>query len=484
MFNAKAHFVVAFLLFFVASLTYAKDYYVDAEHGQDSNSGRSEQKAWASLWKVNNKKFKPGDRILFRAGTKYHGQLILKNSGAAEKAIIVSAYGEGEKPQIHGRGWRQYTLLLDSVEYVEVSDLEITNMGHERKAERGGVVVRAFNSGELHHVVLKNLTVHHVNGSLKKKQGGGRAIHVQVRGDQVPSRFIDLQILDNHIYETSRNGIGIGGIASREKWFPHLKVVIRGNLMEQVPGDGIVVTGSDGALVEGNLLRDFPDMLPLGEAAAGIWPWSSDNTVIQFNEVSGHKAKWDGQGYDSDFNSIGTVIQNNYSHDNYGGFLLVCNNGSKYGQDGNIGTKGSIIRNNVSFNDGIRPYPTNREDVFSPTFHLTGPIEGTEIYGNVIIVPKKPDGVDNTLIQMENWGGPWPVNSVFEDNDFYIEGKTQVTLNEVTDIVFRNNRFFGTVENLESEENDFESVLPASLVQIRKNALIQKIQTPAQANAQ
>lgn len=471
---------LAILLSFSVCAANAEDYFVDAEHGDDSNSGRSEQKAWATLWKVKNEDYKPGDRILFRAGTKYHGQLVLKDSGKAGKPIVVSSYGEGAKPQIHGKGWQEYALLLDSVEYVEVRDLEFTNMGAERKAKRAGVVVRAFNSGELHHIVLENLAIHHVNGSLRKKQGGGHAIRTEVRSDAVPSRFVDFQILDNHIYRTSRNGIGIRGNTSRKNWFPHLEVVIRGNLMEQVPGDGIVVTGSDGALIEGNLLRDFPDTLPLGEAAAGIWPWSSDNTVIQFNEVSGHKAKWDGQGYDSDFNSIGTIIQNNYSHDNYGGFLLVCNNGAKYGQEINIGTKGSIIRNNVSFNDGIRPYPTNRKDVFSPTFHLTGPIENTRIYGNVIIVPKKEEGVDNTLIQVENWGGPWPTNSLLEDNEFYIEGKTQISLNEGTDTIFRNNRFFGGVENFAVEGNMFEATLPADLIQVRNNALIEKIQKPAQ----
>ncbi len=478
--------LVAILLAASVSVANAKAYYVDAESGHDSNSGKSERKAWATLWKVNNSKFKPGDRILFRAGTKYHGQLVLKSSGTAEEPIIVTAYGDGEDPQIHGRGWREYALLLDSVEYIEVSNLEFTNMGAEAKAKRNGVVVRGLNSGEMHHIVLKNLTIHHVNGSLRKKEGGGRAIHVEVRRDRVPTRFVDFQILDNHIYHTSRNaiGFGYGEIARREKWFPHLDVVIRGNLIEQVPGDGIVVTGSDGALIEGNLLRDFPDILPLGEAAAGIWPWSADNTVIQFNEVSGHKAKWDGQGYDSDWNSIGTIIQNNYSHDNYGGFLLVCNNGAKYGQDTNIGTKGTIIRNNVSYNDGIRPYPTNRKEVFSPTFHLTGPIEDTQIYDNVIIVPKKEGGVDNTLVQVENWGGPWPISSLLEGNEFYIEGKTQININEGKSVVIRNNRFFGIVENLEGEGNDFESAPPLNLTQVRNIALVEKIQKPAQANIQ
>ena len=57
--------------------------------------------------------------------------------------------------------------------------------------------------------------------------------------------------------------------------------MIRGNLIEEVPGDGIVPIGCDSTLIEYNVMRDCPDMLPDTEAAAGIWPWSCDNTLVQ-----------------------------------------------------------------------------------------------------------------------------------------------------------------------------------------------------------
>ncbi len=66
--------------------------------------------------------------------------------------------------------------------------------------------------------------------------------------------------------------------------------------------------GCDGALVEHNTMRDCARLGKEAGAAAGIWPWSCDNTVIQFNEVSDHKAPWDAQGFDSDWNCRGTVI--------------------------------------------------------------------------------------------------------------------------------------------------------------------------------
>lgn len=447
-----------------------REFYIDAKFGSDRRSGLSPDQAWASLKKVNSQQFRPGDRILFKSGTVYHGALEPKGSGSALNPIVIDRYGKGAKPLIHGWGKQPHTLLLHNIEHWQVNNLAITNKGVRPAPRRRGVIVSAQDIGELHNIELKSLEIYHVNGVLEKKKGGGSGILIRNQGKKTPSRFIGLKITDNHIHHTTRNGINFLSNASRDHWFPNLQVEIKGNLIEQVPGDGIVVIGSDGALIEGNTLRDFPDILPKGDAAAGIWPWSSDNTLIQFNEVSGHKAKWDGQGYDSDFNSIGTIIQYNYSHDNYGGFLLVCNNGFKYKQDINIGTIDTIIRGNVSINDGIRPYPTHR-GMFSPTFHLTGPIDNTRIYDNIIIVPNKPEGVDRTLIAMDNWGKLWPRKTLFENNQIYFQGELEIDLREVTHIEIRNNQFSKPIVNAASNKNSFEQPEPFNLENLKAKAL-------------
>jgi len=426
-------------------------YYVDAESGNDSNSGKSPSKAWASLQKINQIIFQPGDKILFKSGTIYYGQLEPKGSGSKEKPILINAYGSGKKPAIHGKGEQLHTLLLHNVEYWEIKNLEITNTGIERVANRRGVIIRAENFGDCHHIVLDSLEIHHVNGSLVKNEGGGSAILWENLGKKVPTRFVDLIIQNNYLHHSGRNGINSKGNTNRDQWFPSIGVIIRNNVLEQIPGDGIVPIGCEGAIIEHNVLRDFPDMLSHEEAAAGIWPWSSDNTLIQYNEVSGHKAKWDGQGFDADFNCIGTTIQYNYSHDNYGGFLLICNNGFSFKSSGNIGSKNTVIRHNISINDGIRPYPTERKGDFSPIFHITGPTENTLIQNNTIILTKKT--LDNTIVNMDNWGNIWPVNTLFENNIFYTEAPSQFLFGEDTGTSFNNNNYFGTIENLPHDVN-------------------------------
>ncbi len=465
--------------FFLLFSNCTRVFYVDAESGNDLNSGRSPEKAWASLKRINEMVFKPSDKILFRSGTSYFGQLELKGSGKKGKPILIDRYGKGKKPAIHGQGEKLYTLLLENVEYWEVRNLEITNTGSERIPHRRGVTIRAKDFGDCHHIVLDSLEVHHVNGSLVKKDGGGSAIFWQNSGDKIPTRFVDLVIKNSFLHHCGRNGINSSGNTNREKWLPSIGVVIRNNVLENIPGDGIVPIGCDGALIEQNVLRDFPDILSHEEAAAGIWPWSSDNTLIQYNEVSGHKAKWDGQGYDSDYNCIGTTIQYNYSHDNYGGFLLICNNGYTYKQPGNIGTKETIIRHNISINDGIRPYPTKREGDFSPVFHITGPTENTHIYNNVIILPKESS--DNTIVKMDNWGNQWPEKTVFENNIFFSETASKFEFGEDINTLFNNNVYYGNIQNLPedlnaifSKPNFINESVRGSGFEVLKNFMLQK----------
>lgn len=431
--------------------SYAATYHVDAATGNNDNSGLSPGEAWRSLSKVNSVVFQPGDRILFKAGTRYKGQLMPRGSGEMvddePNPIVMGRYGEGPRPRIDGEGKHLSTLYLHNVEYWEVNDLEITNTGETRQSGRRGVYVHIGNFGTAHHIHLKNLFIHDVNGSLVKKEGGGGAILWQNGGrnknTEKKSRFDGLLIEGCHLLRCGRNGINSRGYTKRDQWWPSLNVVIRGNLLEGIPGDGIVPIGCDGALVEHNVMRDCPRLLPKGEAAAGMWPWSSDNTIIQFNEVSDHKAPWDAQGFDSDWNCRNTLIQYNYSHDNEGGFLLVCNKGNTK-PPRNIGNEGTIVRYNISVNDGLRTQKTHKGH-FSPTFHISGPCKDTKIYNNTIYVNRKPnDTIDTTLLRMDNWGGPWPENTWFANNIFFAEDSLDYFYGNAINTVFKNNLYFGT----------------------------------------
>jgi len=375
-------------------------YYVDSA-ASDENSGLSASTAWRTLAKINSTLFRPGDRILFKSGGVWIGQLSPKGSGTAKHPITIDKYGGDTPPIINGSGLAEDAVLLKNQEYWEIRNLEITNTG-VAAAIRRGVHVVAENIGELHHIYLRNLRVHDVNGSENEKVNGG--IDYSAIGDIKPSRFVDLRIEGNHIWHVDRSGIfGWSTHWTRSKWYPSLGVVIRNNVLDDIGGDGIVNVATDGAVVEYNVVSHASQRSQ--DYNVGIWPWSADNTIIQFNEVYGTRGQHDAEGFDSDWNSRNTIIQYNYSHDNDGGFLLICNEGSQSPKE-SAGNFGTIVRYNISQNDHHRG------------IKLSGPVENTLIYNNTIYVGK---GEDVDIVLHTDWTG-WASNTYFFNNIFYVEG--------------------------------------------------------------
>lgn len=419
-------------------------YYIDARYGSDANRGTSPQQAWKTIGKINSHVFQPGDQLLFKAGSIYEGQLKPQGSGTRQQPVRVGKYGEGYKPRIQGNGCMPGAVFLYNVQGWEITELDVSNYGVERAAKRTGVAVTLTDFGTATHIVLKNLDIHDVNGSLIKEQGGGAGIIFSNNGKTVVSTFDGLLVEQCSIKRCERNGILINGYSNRADWHPSKHVVIRNNLLEGVPGDGIVPIGCDSALIEHNIMRDCPRLLPDGEAAAGIWPWSCDNTIIQYNEVSDHKAPWDAQGFDSDWNCRNTHIQYNYSHDNEGGFLLVCNDGNAT-LPRSVGNTGTIVRYNLSVNDGIRT--TGLHAGFSPVIHIAGLVSNTKIYNNVLYVPvRNMQKQDSTLIAFDNWNG-YADSTLIANNIFYALSPVNYEAAKAQRIYYEHNLYYGNHSN-------------------------------------
>jgi hypothetical protein len=130
--------------------------------------------------------------------------------------------------------------------------------------------------------------------------------------------------------------------------------------------------------------------------------------VIQYNEAYETKGQRDGEGFDSDWNSRNTIIQYNYSHDNDGGFLLICNEGG-HSPEESAGNTGTIVRYNISQNDRTRG------------INIAGPTEKSLIYNNTIYV-----GLDHRvdLVLHSDWHG-WASDTAFYNNIFYVDGVAQ-----------------------------------------------------------
>ena len=430
------------LLLVLASCSeFSTTYYLDAANGNDNQSGLSESNAWKSLYKLRDVKLNPGDRVLLKRGNTFQGELEISGQGTSDNRIYIEAYGEGDKPCIVGNDTSLYAVRILNSDYLTLRNVEIVNTGKERKPHRTGLKIECRNYGVSKNIVIDGVDIRDVNGSLVKEEGGGSGILIVNGGKDVISVFDSLTIENCRIWRCARNAMIWSGYSSRENWHPSKHTVIRKNLIEEVPGDGIVPIGCDSTLIEYNVMRNCPATLPDTEAAAGIWPWSCDNTVIQFNEVSDHKAPWDAQGFDSDWNCRNTLIQYNYSHDNDGGMVLICNSGESPASF-NAGNVGTVVQYNISINDGRRTRPT-RVGMFSPLIHLAGPVKNTTIYRNIIHAGMKYiEEMDCSMMTFDSWGG-YPDSTFVHENIFQSFEKSTFNFTKSTNNVFVHNYYVG-----------------------------------------
>jgi hypothetical protein len=348
-------FVILMLLAFPIVNSQSKTYFISPS-GDDDNSGLSIKNAWKTLDKVNQFLFQPGDMVLFESGGTWFGQLKPQGSGEEGKPIILSSYGDGNKPVINIGRAEGAGIRLTNQSWWEISNMEITSgappelgIGHQ-----GIVAVAKGENQHIKHIVVRNCYIHDIWGQL----GGnteyvgyyscGILVNIQRDRNRDRSRPVTTTIDDVLIENNRIERFDKCGIIS---WGPKNNVIVRNNVMDNLGGDGIFVNGTYKGIIEHNVVKrscmrsgnlDIPGGKDWWPHTAAIWIQSAEETVMQFNEVydtGREKANGDGNAYDFDFNCINCICQYNYSKNNHG-FLLIMNR-----------TFGNIARYNISEND-------------------------------------------------------------------------------------------------------------------------------------
>ena len=354
-------------------------FHVDCSATRTGDGSRG--RPWSTLERASTALLRPGARLLLRRGTECAGVLAPRGSGSRRSPALIGAYGRGPRPRIEGSG--EDALVLRDVSHVVVQDLELTNHGDFESRRRGVHLIA--EGGVVRGVTLRRLHVHDVEGDLSKDANGSGGIQVDVLGGP-PARFDGLLIEGNVVEDVSRSGIFIVGTSDGtrprafEPW-PEASsgIVVRRNRLARLGGDGIVPTGTAGALVEENVVshgnlrgRGFSD--PRGLICnAGIWTFHANNTVIQRNEVFDMRFNGcDGTAYDVDYDQDGTVVQFNYSHDNEGGFILLCTD---------AGPRTAEVRFNLSVDDRFLLYQSPCSLQPGATFH------GLSVHNNTAVAP-------------------------------------------------------------------------------------------------
>ncbi|MEW4923957.1 fibronectin type III domain-containing protein [Algibacter sp. 2305UL17-15] len=398
-----------------------KAYYIDATNGNDTANGTSEATAWKTLSKVNGTTFGPGDKILFKSGEVWNGQLLLSGSGSNGKPIIVDYYGTGNKPILNGGGVTENdntTVRLKNGAYWEINNLEITNTNGST-AQQGpiwGLRVIVDNGTVINHIYIRNCYIHDVNGNVAGKDTGG--IYVTADGSS-PAFYNDLQIQNNLVKDVGGLGIATQSphasvkVADR---YPFLNVKITGNTVGPTGRNNMIVRASDDAIVEHNRLINSS----VFDKGHSIFNFNTVNCQIQYNEAYGNVGPIglaDRGGFDADYNCKDTKIQYNYSHDNNWGYAIM-----KRAINENV-----TIRYNISENDKL--------SIYFYGFEGDKGMTRANIYNNTHFVKA---GLGVAVFRDRT-----PFNTNFYNNIFYFEGTNEgLWGKEPNNCTFENNAFY------------------------------------------
>lgn len=417
-------------------------YYVDSEFGCDEYDGSSRQSAFQTLNKINSMTLKGGDRVLLKAGCIFHDSLCPKRE-EGEEVIVFDRYGAGNKPVIlpdEGNG----------IDLTEFSFIEINNLAIRNPKGACGIEVHNSKGGCKRHIHIKNCDISDVQGAWESFGMLTGGIIFKSFTFSEPSWFDDVLLEDNTISNVSRSGIYLSSVwvnrpkrtwgqneyvSDEEGWWPSYNVVIRGNRVTRSAGDGIVVLGAVSPLLEWNVVKEAMYNPPKKCFNAGLWVQSTNDAVLQYNEVGNMHLPpecTDGQGYDIDLSNKRALVQYNYSHDNGGGFILICETGDVKDRDNPF--VGSIVRNNVSVNDG---------KVKGELIAVVGPVEGTTVCNNTFYA-KEP--VERVVEFFSGDGKTYASNMTFQNNIFIMDGvdnQFHILGDKADTIVFDNNLYWG-----------------------------------------
>ena len=432
--------------------------YFVSTSGNDSNTGTSSSAPWRSLSKVNSKTFQPGDTIRFESGDSWVGQLWPKGSGTDGAPIAIDSYGTGAKPKIAGQGTVSDAVRLFNQQYWEIRNLDVSNAvptGTTDGSKLGdfrGIGVHGDNGQTLHHFVIDSVDVHDVTGEVKwiggntannkpgitfnngwdrSKNTGGIAFLTTVQditAPGAPTMLDDITVQNSTIRNTSFAGIvtkqyagdapgavftgwGKRATATDSRFTPHTDVTIRGNYITQANtdfgGNGIYVTGTRGALVEGNVIDRV--------GVSGVETNMADSVTVQHNEIMGTHhmgGSADANGLDPDIGTTNQLFQYNYLHDNGDGILLcACNSSVRFGS--------AVVRYNVI---------TGSERWNLHMSQTTGSV--AHVYNNTFA------NTDSSTMVSGGVGG-----KVTFTNNLFVSGQSAPEFRQQSSIVYNNNGY-------------------------------------------
>ena len=327
-------------------------------------------------------------------------------------------------------------VYLYNQEYIEINNLEVKNQGDNVNRDRSGIRVEGYDYGVIDHIYIRNCYVHDVRGyngqddiypvvptnpdgsptdgftdedqtnpnttntfwgaRTTHRTGGINFVTYTARLPEsknefnVPvqeldetkqiTTFNDILIENNTVENCQANGITTTNVKGTldDVAFRHTNVVIRGNDIHNVTRSGIIPIYTNGVLVEYNKVDTFQSTYE--GYGCGIWCDRANGMVFQYNEVCNGVNGNDGMAFNLDDMTRDSVIQYNYTHDNYGGGYMLHVRQNSYNRN-------NTIRFNLSVNDsGV--FTAHNAQIVAVGETSTTKLESAKVYNNTFLSNK------------------------------------------------------------------------------------------------
>ena len=391
-----------------ATLPSAKTYYLAFQNGDDNNSGLSPAAPWKTFSKINKTVLFPGDHILLEAGNTWNGtptdssnfrdfatargnggMLAPMGSGSAQWPIVIDLYrydpinkiayfSADNRPVINGNGTPSLdnanpyaesgVISLEAQDYWTIRNMELTNSfqfpdiaqnpellnthWYNRNVRKALVGIGAYPTESHTHnrgIVIENCYIHDVQS--EHNNNGNSDLPPPANnyfgGTHTPGKLgggIRVAVTESMVEGNIVKRVGLGGIKTGHSAPGATRLIFRGNFIETVAGDGLVLaqTVTDN-LVESNIVKDSCAAPNLGGGNyAANWNYIAADILYQYNETYGTLYGYlDGEAWDNDNQGKRIIHQYNYSHNNSGGTILFMSD-----------QENSVFRYNISANDG------------------------------------------------------------------------------------------------------------------------------------
>jgi len=446
---------IIILLLFLSQSIFATDYYINAKTGNDKNDGKSPNSAWKSLFKVSQKNFKPGDKILLATGQEFKGTIkwsFIK--GTKSKPITIGSYilaNSKQKPIINAKDYLN-GILLENCSHIQVKGLTITASGGKKsktrkKGMRCGVLITSTEKGLYQNISLSNLEVKNVfyeNPNFQRGKDEVRTANgvqsygwgIRVINYNKSSTFKNIRIDSCTVSNVGHTGIKIKGRLKGLKLY--------NNKVFKTGGPGMQMSGVVDGHVKGNDINysgSKDDSRKWGRGS-GLWTWGTEKVVIEHNSFRNANGPADSAGIHIDFNCKDIIVQYNVSENNAGGFAEILGNNHN-----------CSYRYNVSINDGHRVKKKGVAFQEGKIYWLSGFVGKNRKRNG----PYNSYFYNNTIYVKSELVAKMAVAKVAEgvliaNNIFYIEGKSKAVLGDqykpqdageadIPNVVFKNNLF-------------------------------------------